>query len=522
MNKEIEARSPESAQNNLTNAQNLGNRHELFRDAIILLLFTLLIRLPYFVPTVVHWHESTYTLLGQDILDGHLPQTFYSELKPPAAGIPYALFILLFGKAIAAIRTGGALCIWFASVVLNQACCKHFGRLSALLAAVSLIIFTTTDDRAGCTMLEHIALVPLALMVFLVARREWTTNTFFQLGLVIGLAALLKTNLAFFALAPLVMAVCKWKAFTWSGVYKRFLVLAAGVGIPQLIVFAIYWFTGNINLLIHSSILATFASASYQRAQFMQRIPEVLQQLKSANPGAVFLCWILPFFNLLRILKTSTPQNAETAKKRELLVAMALCVVFGFVTMLIPGVIHARRYYIALVPFTSCMAASSFQYFMTQSKKSLSIILTCAFSLSLMPVAQAYNTAWMFITGKRTDEALEIARYLAAHSVKNRYVYFQTAHIGYWLTGATSPTRFIHPTNMSKSELLATLYERPSSATQELDEIFEKQPLYVVAPLRSSESAESEFTKGLDRKLKEDYALVKMVGNIGIFEINRD
>ncbi len=493
-----------------------------FRDAVILFFLTIVIRLPYFVPTVIHWHESTYTILGQDILNGHLPQTFYSELKPPAAGLPYALFILLFGKSIASIRIGGALCVWLAAVIINFACRFKFGKLSALLASISLILFATTDDRAGCTMLEHIALVPLAIVVLLTCSAEWTTIIFFRMGLVIGLAALLKTNLAFFALAPLLMAIFKWKEFGWKGICKRSLALFTGVALPQLIVLLIYCITCNFKLLVQSSLSASLASASYQRAQFFKRIPEVLQQIKAANPAAFILCWALPFYNVIRILRAPV-LTADKRQEREFLIAMVLCIVCGFVTMLVPGVIHARRYYIALLPFTAALAASAFQHFTTQSKRSLStLILVCAFFVSLMPVPMAYITACMYITGKKTDKDLEVAKYLAARSVEGRYVYFHAVHIGLWLTNAKSPTRFIHPTNMDKSEVLASLYSEPSTAKQELNEIFARKPIYVVTRLRSTVSAESEFTQGLDKKLKQGYRLEKAVGNIGIFRVSSE
>ena len=487
-------------------------------DALILLLLTILIRLPYFVPTVIHWHESTYTILGQDILNGHLPQTFYSELKPPAAGLPYALFILLFGKSIAAIRLGGALCIWLASVVINVACRDRFGRLSAFLASISLIIFATTENHAGCTMLEHIAILPLAFVVYLFACREWTVNTFLRMGLAIGLAAMLKTNLAFFGLAPLLMAFFKWKEFALDGVCKRSLALLAGIAIPQLVVVLIYFVTGNLDLWVQSSFVASFASASYQRGQFAQRIPEVLQQIKGANLAAVFLCWALPIFNLIRVFRSSQDPDVERKRERDFLLAMLACIICSFVTMLVPGVIHARRYYLAMVPFTAAMAAPAFQYLQQHSKRSLCLcIVVCAFLISLLPVVSAYETALMYITGKKVDQEFEVAKYLNARSVKDHYVYFHAAHIGLWLTGAVSPTRFIHPTNMDKSDVLATLYVRPSTPKQELDEIFSKQPIYVVTRFRDGESQEGEFTSGLDKKLKESYVLEKAIGNFGIF-----
>lgn len=90
----------------------------LLRDMAILASIAVLVRLPYFCQTVIHWHESTYILLGQDILSGHLPQTVLSELKPSFAALPYAVFIALFGKSIAAIRLGGLVSVFLSSFIV--------------------------------------------------------------------------------------------------------------------------------------------------------------------------------------------------------------------------------------------------------------------------------------------------------------------------------------------------------------------------------------------------------------------
>ncbi len=56
---------------------------------IYLLLLTIAIRLAFLFPAVINWDESTFILMGQSILDGHLPYTNLWDIKPPLAFVSY-------------------------------------------------------------------------------------------------------------------------------------------------------------------------------------------------------------------------------------------------------------------------------------------------------------------------------------------------------------------------------------------------------------------------------------------------
>jgi len=49
--------------------------------------------LSIFFPAVIDWDESTFILMGQSIIDGHLPYVKLWDLKPPGAFAFYAFFI---------------------------------------------------------------------------------------------------------------------------------------------------------------------------------------------------------------------------------------------------------------------------------------------------------------------------------------------------------------------------------------------------------------------------------------------
>lgn len=129
----------------------LGSRHPPgagdLGSVLALLAITLATRLPYFAVSVVNWDESTFALLGQDLLDGHLPYTHLWDTKPPLVYVMFALFIYLFGRSIAALRIGGMLCVWAAASVLYLGVSRRWDRLAGWTAALVLIVAAHPSRR---------------------------------------------------------------------------------------------------------------------------------------------------------------------------------------------------------------------------------------------------------------------------------------------------------------------------------------------------------------------------------------
>ena len=75
----------------------------------LLLIWGLFLRLPFFFPPTIDDDESTFTIVGQGILDGLLPYDALWENKPPLVFLFFAVTMSLLGKTIIAIRFGSYL-----------------------------------------------------------------------------------------------------------------------------------------------------------------------------------------------------------------------------------------------------------------------------------------------------------------------------------------------------------------------------------------------------------------------------
>ena len=60
---------------------------------LLLFLFILIIRFPFFFTDEFNWDESTYIIIGQWIVDGNLPYLEKTAIKPPLLYYLYSLFV---------------------------------------------------------------------------------------------------------------------------------------------------------------------------------------------------------------------------------------------------------------------------------------------------------------------------------------------------------------------------------------------------------------------------------------------
>ncbi len=78
---------------------------------LILFVIAVFIRFPFFFRDYVDRDESTFILMGQSWVNGHLPYTQLWDLKPPITFLYFATVIKLFGKSFFAIRLFGSLMV---------------------------------------------------------------------------------------------------------------------------------------------------------------------------------------------------------------------------------------------------------------------------------------------------------------------------------------------------------------------------------------------------------------------------
>jgi 4-amino-4-deoxy-L-arabinose transferase-like glycosyltransferase len=168
--------------------------------ALLLLLFTLIVRAIGWGPSVINPDESIFSLAAREVLAGHLPYTTMFDNKPVGSTLMLASTFALFGQTVLVTRLVGAACVW-ASGMLVAALVRFasFSRMEALIAGIIHISFASAIGLGGQATLTETMLLPFTalaalLMQHLLQAASWRMRLLLSAaaGLACGIAVLVK------------------------------------------------------------------------------------------------------------------------------------------------------------------------------------------------------------------------------------------------------------------------------------------------------------------------------------------
>ena len=229
-----------------------------------LLLVGFAVRFPFFFPAVIHWDESTFILVGQSILDGHVPYTQAWDLKPPLLSGFFAAVIGVFGKHLMGIRVAGMACVVMAGWLVYLTATRVWNRRTGIVAAILSILAASLIQGGQATMSEHVALLPLVGAMYVLLRRDLSVPGLFLAGALLAMATLVRLNLAYVVvlvgLYVLVVGVSRSRALA----AKYIAAYSVGGVLVAAMTAAPYLLTGKMDLLWRSLIVAPLSYASSQ------------------------------------------------------------------------------------------------------------------------------------------------------------------------------------------------------------------------------------------------------------------
>ena len=459
--------------------------------ALCLLLLSILFRLPYYFFGVINWDESTVILVSQSLLDGHLPYTELWDIKPPLIFVAYALFILLLGKSLIAIRLAGSLCVFLTSWCVYLIGRKLGNNSAGILAGIlSIIAASTLTGDAQTTLSEHVAVVPLMAGLTLLVTHKMTPKILCGGGILLTVAVMIRLNLAYTVVAVgiwLVYAI-KLKIVSLKGIFAY---CVGSFGVIFLTYFP-YLVTKNSSIWWNSVILAPI---SYSQSEIHFAL---LFKVCLALAIAV---------GLWKLLKSEHQQ--------QFVLLQVACL--GTTISVIQGGEFHLHYLIQIFPFLSLIIALFWIKLPSKILRSIAIAWL-AFKLTgyLSPlVAQYYEVGDRLMTGKSIPYGItyEIADYLKIHNRDRKSVYLMKDHIVYWLNDLQPLSKSAtHPSNLAKSYLFPFIEGSSLSTETELTRILAQQPEFIVkkSPL-SFVDRTPEIKRLLEQALNEKYRLVKQL-----------
>jgi hypothetical protein len=392
---------------------------------------------------------------------------------------------------------------------------------------------------ALATMSEPIALVPLLGAGILLLRRELSIRLAFLLGILLGLATLVRLNLAYmailFGLLVLVRPTEKgWPTETGRmDLIKRGLVYGAG-GLSVL-VFSLYPYlmarrplTDWVNYLsmawIHSGSHFSFLQAAREHGSYILSAASGALEAASASdiwfaPISV-LVWFGGLIGLVVALIPSRGVAEGDRKGRVLLVILFLGTCFS----ILRGGTAYDHYLIQVVPFLTLGVSSVLMLLDRVRFRHLSLSVVLVVSVfCLKGNAWSYRVLATDMIRSGTANrgpSFEIADYLRVENPGREPVYMMDSHVALWLLDMEPVSRsLVHPDNVVRDFWLR-LFEGPDVTPEiEMNRILEKRPAFIVKPpvvryLNEYPAVESI----LERALSRDY---EMVAEVGGKEIHR-
>ncbi|MHC1727358.1 MAG: ArnT family glycosyltransferase [Syntrophobacteraceae bacterium] len=486
---------------------------------LLIAAVTLIIRFPFFFPEV-DLDESTFILMGQEILDGYLPYDRLWDLKPPLLFGFFAALISIFGKTIPAVRLGGAFCAIAAAWLVYLSAEKIWNRRAGLIAAMLLTIFTALSIDGGSTTSEMIAIVPLMGAVILSLKGDLRTRDFFLIGLLISTACMFRLNLVYLALLGNLFLLPRRLVQSSARPIIRISAYALGGAVPVVLSLLPYLITRKEELFFTAFFRAPLQYAESQLTM-VQELSLYLERFGEL-PYLFLNSFILISFCGGLIYIGFAWKNFSKELQRQVLILFFFIFATG-VSILKTGEAY-EHYLIQVLPFASLIAAF-FIDILIRSKAKPVILLACAVWLvvpaeriitAYTPVISRYAAGQPLTYGPGYD----IYGYLKKVNPENKPVYLMEASIVYWFNDSKPLTRLsTHPPNVGKEYLATVASGSEATVKSELAEVLEKKPAFIIKPiivryLRNHHDARVFLLEAL----ATDYVLVHTIGEYEIYE----
>ena len=472
--------------------------------AVCLLFLCVLTRLPFYFVDVIDWDESTFILMGQLLLDGHLPYLELWDLKPPLAFVAYAAFIATLGKNVLAIRLAGTVCVFVTSWLVYLIGRFIGDRQAGIFAGILFIVAVSLISGGQSTMTEHVALVPLmGALAWLISRKP-TPLVLFVGGILLTTATLVRLNLAY-----VVVAVGFWLLY---GKLRLKTVFSFGIVAYCLGSFGLifltyipYLITSNSSIWLDSVVLAPL---SYSDSQGEGGLIKVLL--------ALLVAWIL--------VKLWSFKSSNTALKSQ---EFSLLQVFflGTAISIFQGGAFYQHYYIQAFPFLA-LTLALFWIKLPSRLGRLAIIMlfTVWLTLEMKPIWAQYQVIGDRLKAKESltyGMGYEIADYLKQQNPEQKSVYLMNDHIAYWLADLKPISKSTtHPSNIAKEYLLKHIPGSEDSTKAELARILAKKPKFVIKQPEVFYLQDNDSAKLLlEQTLAAEYQVVAKIGDREVYQI---
>ena len=469
----------------------------------ILLSISIFIRFPFFFRDYIDRDESTFILMGQSWVNGHLPYTELWDVKPPLTFLFFAGIIYVFGKSFLAIRFFGALAVAITALFTYKIGSKIDSKKIGFWSAIICVILQSMFGSLQGVMSEHICMPFFMAALYLIIKSQ-KPSTYLISGLLMGITVMVKLNMAYAAL--FVGLHLSYTLFQKKGFFIATRnVIAYGIGIILIISLTIlpYHLQGNFDLWWKSVIEAPLNYAGARRNSIIETLPFYIVIV-----GFLFFAWKK---------KKLDYKNPD--------IQLLLVTIIGVLLSFIKGGRINGHYLIQLFPFLVILVGIVFRKIIFLQRTNYKIFIPLLFLLLPIETYLEYVTIIKNKLEKGTfynGEGFSVPHYITENNLETKNMLFLGYHIGYWVLGVDPPTKSAtQPSNICKEEMFFA-YDNPrDTSIEEIQYILEelKPKTIVVRENRSIfDKKQVEENIYINNYLAEHYKTVEIVEKAEILQ----
>lgn len=418
------------------------------KEWVVFLVYTgiaILIRFPFFFRDYIDRDESTFILMGQSIVDGHLPYTDLWDLKPPIVFYVFAMIIYVFGKSFIAIRLAGAILVGataFYTYKISQTVSSK--SIAWIVGALGIYLASLFGSLQGL-MSEHVSAFFMLLGLYYLIRSQ-NGMSVLMAGIVLGLSLMTKINLGYGLVLLMVYYLLQFRKVK-NRISHLMMMLILGGGILGVVLLTCLPFalTGQEEIWWNAVFKAPLAYVEATQGSFLNVLPFGLLIL-----GLIVLFWKRGALNL-------------DDHKVVLVVLLLLGLLFSFVRS---GKINGH-YLIQVYPLILILISVIWAHYKENITPTIILIFLAIFLVAPLESYQEYRAIKQH---RSTDgnwyngEGFTVPQYIEESNLSTKNILFLEYHIAYWLLNQKPPTKAAtHPSNICREELFPYYNDRRSS-----------------------------------------------------------
>ncbi len=438
-----------------------------YQVLIFFCVLSVIIRFLSFFPSVINHDESTYLVIGQELLHGKILFVDTIDVKPIGIFIIMAMIRLLFGNSVFMVRLFTSLVIAFTSYLIFKVKLNNGSHRKAAIAGGVIYIFMMsvfTFYGVSVNTETYFNLFTISGLFFILRKNNMIN--FLIAGVFLGCGFIIKYVVLFdlmaFVLFLMILNLRRGKIVALRSILQ-YGVLGVSFLIPFGIVNLYYYLIGHYNdFFFHTFEISKNYPVQRDAVGMIKYIMDFHLR---------FLPVIFFFYYCLfdRSLKT------ENIKNEKLLII--IWVIFDLTAILYPGK-YFGHYFIQLMLPVSLFAGN----FLDPDRK-LPYVLNKLITKPLGYIFIIILAGVIIFTQKKDyidkpDYPRQISKFLETRINENDIIYTGNYHhIIYYLLDKSSPAKYVHRTLIRAPHHVKAL---DIDVDAEIDRIIEAEPSYII------------------------------------------